>query len=134
MPFKVAKEVGEAAEAVRVAVASSDGRYVNDHFGRARQFLVFEIKDDQFRFLEVRENVPPCLGGEHDDHRLARTVELFSDCRGVLVSRIGPGAIEALAARGIEAYVIPDFIDEALKRLISSGELKNDRKVEKTLI
>lgn len=103
----------------KVAVASSDGKFVNQHFGRTRQFLVFEIKDDgQFEFIALRDNTPPCDDGTHNDDLLARTVDLVSDCRSVLVSRIGPGAIDALVSRGVRPYAIPDFIEDAIKRLI----------------
>jgi len=103
----------------KVAVASSDGKFINQHFGRARQFLVFEIKDDgEFEFLVLRDNTPPCDGGVHNDDLFAGTVDLISDCRAVLASQIGPGAIDALLSRGIQPYVIPDFIEDALKRLI----------------
>lgn len=103
---------------IKVAVASSDGRFINQHFGRAKQFLVFTIRDDCFEFLEVRANVPPCDDHEHDDDRLKKAVDLISDCQMVLVSQIGPGAAQTLLARGIQPYVIPDFIEDALNRLI----------------
>ncbi len=29
---------------IRVAVGSSDGKYVNQHFGHAQKFLIFDIE------------------------------------------------------------------------------------------
>lgn len=105
----------------KVAVASSDGKFINQHFGRASRFLIFEIKDDgEFKFLAIRENTPLCDGMEHNDDLLARTVDLISDCRAVLVSRIGPGATEALVSRRIRPYEFTGFIEDVLKRLILS--------------
>ncbi len=102
----------------KVAVASSDGKYVNQHFGVVQQFLIFEIDDEgEYKFLELRKNIPACEVGGHTDEAMARSVELISDCDAVLASQIGPGAVNALAARGIEAYVAPTFIDQALKEL-----------------
>lgn len=49
---------------------------------------------------------------------MSRTVELLADCREVLVSQIGPGAVLALASKGIKPRVLPDFIDDALKNLL----------------
>jgi len=108
---------------VKVAVASSDGKYVNQHFGRARQFLVFEVRDDGFEFLELRDNVPPCSGQEHNDDLLDKAVNLVADCKAVLISQIGPGAVEALALKGVRSFVLPDFIEDAIKKLILSGKL-----------
>ncbi len=101
----------------RVAVASTDGKYVNDHFGRARQFLIFEIGPTGYQFVELRPNVPSCNSEEADESGHLKTIKLLTDCRAVLVARIGPGAEQVLAEHGIRALTIPDFIDEALKQL-----------------
>gem|GEM_PF-434265 len=103
----------------KVAVASSDGKFVNQYFGRASQFLIFEVKDNgDYEFLALRKNTPPCNSGESHDDLLTKTLDLISDCRAVLVSRVGPGAAEALVLRGIQPYVIPNFIEDALKQLV----------------
>lgn len=99
----------------RVAVASTDGKYVNDHFGRARQFLIFEINSTGYQFIELRSNVPSCNPEQADEGGHCKTIELLEDCRAVVVARIGPGAERVLAAHGIRAFTIPDFIDEALQ-------------------
>ncbi|NPV92788.1 MAG: dinitrogenase iron-molybdenum cofactor biosynthesis protein [Firmicutes bacterium] len=109
---------------IKVAVASSDGKVINRHFGQAAQFLVFQIQGSNIEFLELRENIPPCQEPEYHENRLSDTVELLSDCQAVLVSRIGPGAARALEAGGIKAYVAPDYIEAVLRRLIITGELK----------
>jgi nitrogen fixation protein NifX len=103
----------------KVAVASSDGKVVNQHFGRCRQFLVFNITDQgAAEFSELRESEPPCGTGDHDEDHMAKTVEQFADCRFLLVSRIGPGAEAALGSKSIKAFAITDFIDKALEKLI----------------
>lgn len=37
----------------RIAVVSTDGKTVNDHFGRAERFLIYDI-DDKLTFVEER--------------------------------------------------------------------------------
>lgn len=102
----------------RVAVASSDGKVVNQHFGRSRQFLIFDVTDKgEINFIEVRENKPPCGAGEHNENAMENTVNLLSDCSKVLVSQIGLGAEQALNVKGIRAYTVSDYIDNALKKL-----------------
>lgn len=111
---------GVKAMPYKVAVASSDGKVINEHFGRSQQFLIFEITDDdKWSFVELRENIPPCGQGEHNENDMQRTVNLLSDCKKVLVSRIGLGAEQALKLKGITAYTIPDFIDDALNKLVA---------------
>ena len=100
----------------RVAVASTDGKYVNEHFGRAKQFLIFELGENDYQFLELRENQPSCHVESSDESAHLQTVKLLGDCKAVLVARIGPAAEEYLLQHGIKPLIIPDFIDEALKQ------------------
>lgn len=109
---------------VRVAVASSDGKVVNRHFGHTTQFLIFELSDGVVNFLESRENVPTCHTGRHELSDLAATAETIKDCAYVVASRIGSGAASVLLDKGIRAYVDADFIESALERLLASGKLK----------
>ncbi len=103
----------------RIAVASTDGKYVNEHFGRARQFLIFDLNQAGYQFLELRKNEPSCRSEQTDEVKHLPTIDLLADCKGVLVARIGPGAEAVLNQKRIKVYVIPDFIDEALKQLLS---------------
>ena len=49
---------------IRVAVASSDGFVVNSHFGRARDFYIYEVSENEDTvLLEKRELVPICEAG-----------------------------------------------------------------------
>ena len=114
--------------AYRVAVASSDGKVINQHFGRSRQFLIFEIAESgEWTFVELRENTPPCEMGEHHEDDMRRTAELLSDCNTVLSSQIGPGAEQILREKGITAYSITDFIDRALKKLVDHDRRQKDK-------
>ena len=89
-------------EKLRVAVASSQGREVDLHFGHADQFLVFDILPHQVEFIDARK-VP----AEEDDMEgvedLDRVVELVSDCQYVVSRRAGPHAVERLSGRGIRS-------------------------------
>ena len=102
----------------RVAVASSDGKFINQHFGMAQQFLIFEINDEgKYEFIELRENVPACDVEGHTEDAMNRSIKLISDCKVVIASQIGPGAIDILLKNNIDPYIAPTFIDEALKEL-----------------
>ena len=114
----------------KVAVASSDGKHIDQHFGQAPDFLIFEIKENQcFEFIEVRKNIPPYDNPnllEDHDNALARSVDLISDCNVALASQIGPGAVKALLSCKIRPYAIPDLlIEKALKKLASSKLVSN---------
>lgn len=78
----------------RVAVASSDGKFVNQHFGMAQQFLIFEIDDQcEYKFLELRKNIPACDVEGHTKDAMTWCVELISNCEAVIAqsNRAGNG-------------------------------------------
>ncbi|MEQ8197644.1 MAG: NifB/NifX family molybdenum-iron cluster-binding protein [Clostridiaceae bacterium] len=100
-------------------MASSDGKVVNQHFGKATKFLIFEVNDeDETKYLELRNAAPFCNNGGHDDNRLLSAAESLADCRAVLVAQIGNGAVGALANKGIDAFDIHELIDTALEKLV----------------
>ncbi|KZX17409.1 FeMo cofactor biosynthesis protein NifB [Methanobrevibacter cuticularis] len=109
----------------KVAIASSDGENVNQHFGKADHFLIFEIDDGNYKFLESRSIVPSCGGEETIDHTREQTMKLISDVKAVLVSNIGPQPIETLIANNIVPYMTSMNIDDALKELISLKKFKD---------
>lgn len=107
-----------------VAVASTDGKVVNEHFGRADHFYILEVeKDGSFSVREKRQVNRVCDGGSHDEDAMLRRVKLLADCDYVLVARIGPGAENALEAEKIAAFQIPDVISDAVQKLLSYIEI-----------
>lgn len=113
---------------LRIAVASEDGRFVQQHFGRASRFLICEIEGEDATVVEVRENTPACGtadpdDGGHGEDQMTRSVDLVADCDAVIVARIGPSATERLAARGVRAFIYPDTIERALSYVVDSGLL-----------
>lgn len=93
---------------IRVAVASSDGIVVNSHFGRARDFYIYEVSENEDTvLLEKRELVPICEAGNHDEERLQDNVKRLSDCDYVAVSRIGMGALRVMNEYGIATMELP---------------------------
>jgi nitrogen fixation protein NifX len=101
----------------RVAVASSDGKVINQHFGRAGQFLIFDLSENGYDFYELRKTAPVCGSEETHDDLLQLTVNCLADCQVVLVSRVGPGAEEALRQSGIRVFAIPGLIQPVLLKL-----------------
>jgi predicted Fe-Mo cluster-binding NifX family protein len=105
---------------VKIAVASSDGDTVNQHFGRAGAFYIYRLHDTGHELLEVRDNRPACSGGQHSDDALERAAKNISDCRGVVAAQIGPGAIDALITHRILAFTMGGSINDALYSLQKS--------------
>jgi len=105
--------------AYKIAVASSDGKVVNQHFGHSRRFIIFEVDEaGGWRFVEDRITTPACSLGEHSELSMQSVVKLLSDCSAVIASQIGFGAVQALKTEGINAFTIPNYIDKALQEVI----------------
>ena len=105
---------------VRIAAASTDGKLINQHFGRADKFYILEADEEThaYRIVEIRETVPVCHRGEHEEAGLEEAIKKLSDCQIVLAGRIGKRAQNGLEGFGIEVFEIPDVIDEAVDKLI----------------
>jgi nitrogen fixation protein NifB len=105
------------AETVLIAVATSGGGVVNQHFGHADEFWVYEGGPQFARLVGTRSVARYCTGpSECGDAgtTLDRTVEMLSDCAAVLSSRIGAGPRRTLAKAGIEAVEVYDVIEKAV--------------------
>ncbi len=120
---------------VLMAVASSGGGVINQHFGHAREFLIYEASAIDVRFIGHRKVDLYCSGesscGETET-TLARTIRALEGCEAVLCSKIGYEPWQQLE----EAGIIPNGehalepIEEAVAALyaemVASGVL-NER-------
>lgn len=101
----------------KIAVASSDGKNINEHFGKATEFLIYKVDGSNYKYLESRRAKSFCNNGEHNENKILSSVEALEGCRAVLVSNIGNGAAKTLKCNGIEPLEVHGFIESALKKL-----------------
>jgi len=110
----------------KIAVASTDGIVVNQHFGRADKFLIIEADDGgNYKFIEIRTVEPICSSREHDDKKLLETLKRIQDCRYLLVSKIGMVASAKAEQIGITPMEIPDMIENSIRKVISFEQIQN---------
>ena len=109
----------------RVAVSSTDGKVVNQHFGRTAKFWILEVENDgKYKCVDLRNVEHCCKGADHNDAALNSVIDGIEDCGYVLVSKIGDGARQRLEARNIEAYELPGIISESVEDLVKHLEIK----------
>ena len=101
----------------RLAVGSSDGVMIDEHFATAVQFLIYEIDEESYEFLEKRTVAALCECSEYHNNKFAPLIEKIKDCRGILVGKIGPGAQAVLKEQGIDSFSVFEYIDTALEKL-----------------
>lgn len=90
---------------VLMAVASKGGNVINQHFGHATEFLVYEASPNGVRFVGTRRTDQYCVGSDHCDEgedKLAIAISALDGCSAVLCARIGITPWEALEAAGIK--------------------------------
>ena len=68
----------------RIALVSSDGKVINQHFGHAEVFHIFDVDEKGYSFVESRNTESCCNGQSHDVSRLERITELISDCKAAI--------------------------------------------------
>ena len=96
--------------AARVAVASKGAGLVNEHFGHAREFLVYDVDRRGARLVGHRKVEGYCSGGDGDDDVLEGVLAAISDCRAVLVAKVGRCPRERLESAGIQPVVEHAFL------------------------
>lgn len=93
----------------RIALGSSDGQWIDEHFVNCRQFYIYDAAPgEEWTLAEIRANDTSAWGGQHQESLLRQALGLVTDCSIVLVSRIGPGAQQLLKESGIS--VMTQFI------------------------
>jgi nitrogen fixation protein NifB len=92
------------ARPVLMAVASSGGGVINQHFGHAREFLVYEASPTDVRFIGHRKVDLYCSGGDScgdAETTLQKIIRTLDGCEAVLCSKIGFEPWEMLEDAGI---------------------------------
>ncbi|MBR1739786.1 MAG: dinitrogenase iron-molybdenum cofactor biosynthesis protein [Ruminococcus sp.] len=103
----------------RIAIATSDGFTVNEHFGHAEFFRIYDINESGYEYKELRDRVAATQQVfRHDANIFDKIIELLSDCDALLVQKIGEGAAQYLIERGVRVFEVSGPIDGVLKKLI----------------
>lgn len=87
---------------LRVAVASTDGRAIDMHFGHADAFRVYRVDASGVHFLESREVEHYCQGGYGDEDKREVILRALADCSALFMARAGDGPKARLRDAGIE--------------------------------
>jgi predicted Fe-Mo cluster-binding NifX family protein len=117
---------------MKIAFASDDSRTIAGHFGRARGFLIVELRNKDVVSREYRSNVftghARGLNGQHGhnhDDRHGPILDALKDCNIVVSHGMGRRIYEDLIVGGIAPFITNETeIDQALA-LFNEGRLDN---------
>lgn len=112
--LRLVENIKEPAMTVKIAFATSDRRAVNQHFGAAESFAIYEVGERETRLIEVAEFMETAMDGH--EGKLAGKVALLDDCAAVYCNAVGASAIQQLLAGGIQPMRVDEgtLIDELL--------------------
>ena len=116
---------------LKVAFASTDRTRVNQHFGAAEGFVVYEVTPDKATLVGVAEFAEEAMDGNED--KLGAKVDFLDGCAAVYVMAIGASAIKKLLAKGVqpirvdEVDAIDDLLVEISKAMTEGGVAWIDR-------
>lgn len=102
----------------RIAIASSDGESVNQHFGQARSLLIYEISDAGVKFIEDREIKLIPDEAAHTERNMNIFAEALSDCSAVFVRRIGAQSAKFLHERNIRTFEVDFTLNHIVTTLL----------------
>ena len=103
-----------------IAVASRNGKDINEHFGHADLFYIYEVEGDDVTLKEEKRVEKYC--SDDPDHGLPKpvlttTAEALKECRAVVCAQIGQAPQMELERMGIDVYAAPGPIRETLVEL-----------------
>jgi len=119
--IKLAKAKVKPSERIKnspkilVAVATKGGGIVNQHFGHAKEFQIFEVDANEAKFVGHRKIDQYCQGGYGEDATLEHVIKAIADCKAVLVSKVGECPKAELRESGLQVVEAYDVIEKVAR-------------------
>lgn len=100
-----------------IAVASKDGQSINQHFGHAENFLIYEVEGSEARLVGEKKVERYCSFDQ--DHPLRRHIldaiaAALTGCRAIVCAQIGQGPQMEMERLGFDTFVAEGEIRETL--------------------
>ena len=100
---------------ILVAVATKGSGRINEHFGHAKEFQIYELSTAGAKFVGHRRVDLYCQGGYGEADSLDSVIRAINDCTAVFVAKIGGCPRDTLREAGIEPvdkYAL-EFIEQS---------------------
>ncbi len=85
-----------------IAVATKGHGKVNEHFGHATEFQIYEVNAKGAKFVGHRRVDLYCQGGYGEEDSLVTVIRAINDCHAVFVAKIGGCPKDDLKKAGID--------------------------------
>ncbi|GBE01997.1 MAG TPA: nitrogen fixation protein NifX [Nitrospirae bacterium] len=115
---------------MKVAFATTDGKNVDEHFGRCGMFAIYDVMKDGYQFAELRKFAEGRdtaieetreIKDIHED-RVQRKVDKLADCKIIYITDIGGPSAARLSRKGIMPVKVKEVvsIEDALTKLLET--------------
>ncbi|WP_026191646.1 MULTISPECIES: nitrogenase cofactor biosynthesis protein NifB [Methylosinus] len=127
---------------ILIAVATKGSGRVNEHFGHAKEFQIYELSTHGAKFVGHRRVDLYCQGGYGEEDSLDTIIRAINDCTAVFVAKIGGCPKNDLVKAGIDPVdeFAFEFIEQSaityFKRYldkVKSGEIEHKERGDATL-
>ena len=117
---------------ILIAVATKGHGRVNEHFGHAQEFQIYELSTEGSKFVGHRRVDLYCQGGFGEEDTLPTVIRAINDCVAVFVAKIGGCPKDSLKAAGIDPVdkYAHEFIEQSAVKYfkeylakVKSGEI-----------
>ncbi len=103
-----------------IAVASKDGKEINQHFGHAERFLIYDVEGREATLVDEKKVERYCsYDADHPlrGNILKKIADALAGCRAVLCAQIGQAPQMEMERLGIDTFVLEGPIRPALQDL-----------------
>ncbi|NTV49054.1 MAG: dinitrogenase iron-molybdenum cofactor biosynthesis protein [Geobacteraceae bacterium] len=103
-----------------IAVASKDAKEINQHFGHAERFLIYDVSHNNVVLVDEKKVGRYCsYDPDHPlrGHLLRDIADALAGCRAVVSSQMGDHPKGELEKLGVEPFVINGPIKQTLVEL-----------------
>lgn len=115
---------------MKIAFATTDGINIDEHFGRAGTFAVYDLTPEGYAFVEMRKfadgrdkeiEETKGLGQIHED-RVQHKVDALGDCRIIYFSEIGGPSAARLVKKSMMPVKVKEntSIEKSLQKLFDT--------------
>jgi predicted Fe-Mo cluster-binding NifX family protein len=103
-----------------IAVASKNGKEIDQHFGHAERFLIYDVEGSAANLVDEKKVERYCsYDADHPlrGHVLEKISEALAGCRAVACAQIGQAPLMEMERLGIEVFTVEGPIRNAVVEL-----------------
>lgn len=92
-----------------IAAASKDGLLIDQHFGHAERFLIFQVEGDELRLVDEKQVERYCsFDPDHPlrGHILRDIATALAGCSAIVCAQIGEAPRMELERLGMDCFVV----------------------------